>query len=126
LLLTEHLRHILHDRDPLKFVSSNRRETVERKWREFTENRLELDIFGAMDICDKRDVAKKLKILGKSESSIGSSISRIERSLRNPIAHGASYAMSQEAANKTIRAAQATRDWIADLRNAKGLDGSTI
>jgi len=80
---------------------------------------MEQDIFGAMDISDKRDVAKRLKILGKSVGSIQDSISGIERHLRNPIAHGSDYAISREAAVKVIRAAQATRDWIADLREAR-------
>jgi len=72
-----------------------------------------------MDICDKRDVAKKLNILGKSATSIQNSITGIERDLRNPIAHGSDYAISREAAVKAIRAARATRDWIADLRKAR-------
>ena len=45
------------------------------------------------DICDKRDVAKSLKILGKSANWIHSSIYSIEHFLRNPIAHGAGYAI---------------------------------
>jgi hypothetical protein len=118
LLLTEHLRHSLRNKIALEFVSPARRDVISEKWRRFTDSRLEQDIFSAMDICDKRDVAEKLKILGKSGRSISSSISYIENFLRNPIAHGADYAISQEAAHKTVRAAQATRDWISDLRNA--------
>ncbi len=119
LLLTEHLRHILRDRSPIEFVSPGRRGLVQEKWHEFTSNQMEQDIFSAMDICDKRDVAKKLNILGKSATSIQNSITGIERDLRNPIAHGSDYAISREAAVKAIRAARATRDWIADLRKAR-------
>jgi hypothetical protein len=72
-----------------------------------------------MDICDKRDVAMKLNILGKSATSIGTSISNIERYLRNPIAHGAEYAISREAAYRTVRAAKETRAWIIDLRQVR-------
>jgi hypothetical protein len=75
LLLTEHLRYILRNKIALEFLSPSRRELVSKKWREFTDNRLEQDIFSAMDICDKRDVAAKLEILGKSANSIVSWIS---------------------------------------------------
>ena len=118
LLLTEHLRAILRGRSPLEFVAPKRKEFVAAKWKEFSDNRLQQDIFNAMDICDKRDVAMRLKILDKSGTSIESSISNIERYLRNPIAHGAEYAISREAANRTVRAAKDTRDWIIDLRKA--------
>jgi hypothetical protein len=105
--------------DPLEFVAPRRKEMVAAKWQTFNENRLQQDIFSAMDICDKRDIAMRLRLLGKSASSIESTISDIEKYLRNPIAHGAEYAISQEAATRTVRAAQATRAWIADLRNAR-------
>jgi len=73
-----------------------------------------------MDICDKREIAKKLKILGRSANSIETSIADIEKNLRNPIAHGGEYAISKEHAFKTISAARAMRDWIMDLRKARG------
>jgi CBS domain-containing protein len=121
LLLTEHLRQSLRDKNPLEFVTPRRRDGVSKKWKAFIADDLEHDIFSAMDICDKRDVAEKLKILGKSAKSIASSISNIERFLRNPIAHGADYAISKEAAYRTVRAAQETQEWIRDLRSARGL-----
>jgi hypothetical protein len=115
-LLTEHLRQNLRNKDPLGFVAPGRRDGVSNKWKAFLGNNSEHDIFSAMDICDKRDVAKKLGVLGKSAKSIASSISNIERFLRNPIAHGAEYAISKEAAYRTVLAAQETREWIRDLR----------
>ena len=93
---------------------------VKVKWETFVANKLEQDKFGAMDICDKREIARRLEILGKSGSSINGSMKDIEKNLRNPIAHGGEYAMSKEAAVKTVSAARATRDWIMDLRKTRG------
>jgi hypothetical protein len=117
LLLTEHLRQRLVNRNALEFVAPGRRDGVSKKWKAFIGNDLEHDIFSAMDICDKRDVAEKLGILGKPAKFIASSISNIERFLRNPIAHGAEYAISKKAAYRTVRAAQETQEWIRDLRS---------
>lgn len=118
LLLTEHLRQSLRNKNPLEFVASKRREKVDEKWKALIADNLEHDIFSAMDICDKRDVAAKLEILGKPANSIASSISNIERFLRNPIAHGADYAGSKKAAYRTVLAARETQEWIRDLQSS--------
>ncbi len=44
----------------------------------------------------------------------------IEEKLRNPIAHGADYAISQEAAFRTAYTARLVRNWIALLRHELG------
>ncbi len=120
LLLTDHLRYLLHSQDPIELLPLSRADHVKTKWKTFVANELEQDKFGAMDICDKREIARRLEILGKSRSSIDGSIKEIEKNLRNPIAHGGEYAISKEAAVKTGSAARATRDWIMDLRKARG------
>jgi len=120
LLLTDHLRYLLHSQDPIELLPLSRADHVKTKWKTFVANELEQDKFGAMDICDKREIAKKLKILGRSANSIETSIADIEKNLRNPIAHGGEYAISKEHAFKTISAARAMRDWIMDLRKARG------
>jgi CBS domain-containing protein len=120
LLLTEHLRQILNQKNAFEFIAPSRRELVSKKWKELTANDLEHDMISAMDICDKRDIAANLNIFGKPKKSIVSSISNIERFLRNPIAHGADYAISKEAAYRTVRAARETQEWIRDLRSVRG------
>jgi CBS domain-containing protein len=119
LLLTEHLHNCLRSRSPLEFVAPKRRSYIEKRWKKFSDNRLQQDIFNAMDMRDKRDIAMKLNILGKSEKSIETSFLNIERHLRNPIAHGAEYAISREAAGRTVRAAKEARAWIIDLKKAR-------
>ena len=69
-MLTEHLRENLRNKDALEFVAPGRRDGVSKKWKAFIGNNLECDIFSAMDICDKRDVAEKLVILGKPAKAI--------------------------------------------------------
>jgi hypothetical protein len=120
LLLNEQLRRMLGYTDPCVHLRPKRAEHVRAKWQEFIENKMEQDIFNAMDLCDKREVAKKLRILDKSSTFIEESIKGIEFHLRNPIAHGSEYAQTHDAALKTIRAARATRDWIRELQLALG------
>jgi CBS domain-containing protein len=118
LLLNEQLRRMLGDTDPWVHLLPQRAERVRTKWQQFAESKMEQDIFSAMDLCDKRETAKKLHILDKSPKFIEKSIKAIELHLRNPIAHGAEYAQTHNAALKTIRAARATRDWIRELQHA--------
>ena len=120
LLLTEHLRETLGDADPLSLLFGDRADRVREKWHCFQAENMDQDAFSAMDLCDKREVAQAKGILGKSNTSIKRSIAQIERYLRNPIAHGAEYAKTRDAARKTIRAAIATREWIKELRLALG------
>jgi hypothetical protein len=64
--------------------------------------------------------ARAIRILDRSANFIEKSVKGIEFNLRNPIAHGAEYAQTRDAALKTIRAARATRDWIRELQHAIG------
>jgi CBS domain-containing protein len=118
LLLTEHLRTNLGNKDPLSLLSEARAQLVSEKWQRFKDSKMDQDLFSAMDLCDKREAAKAMGILGKSKTSIKSAISEIECYLRNPIAHGAEYAESIEAARRTVSAAIATKKWIDELRGA--------
>jgi len=118
LLLSDHLRQMLGGADPCAYLSLQRAERVRNKWQEFYESELNQDMLDSLDLCDKRDIAKKLNILGKSTTEIESSIKGIEKHLRNPIAHGAEYAHNRKSANKTIRAARSTREWIQELQAA--------
>ena len=116
LLLTEHLRQKVGNKDPLSFLSEVRANLVRGKWQQFIASNMDQDIFSAMDLCDKREVAQAMKVLGKSNNLIKSEIWDIERYLRNPIAHGAEYAENREAAGRTITAAIATKEWIDEFR----------
>jgi hypothetical protein len=124
LLLTEHLRQKVGNKDPLSFLSEVRANIVRGKWQQFIASNMDQDIFSAMDLCDKREVAQAMKVLRRSNNSIKSEIWDIERYLRNPIAHGAEYAENREAAGRTIAAAIATKEWIDEFRRALGAHDS--
>ena len=124
LLLNELLLRSLRSDDPCRYLQPKRVELVQAKWQQFASNEMDQDILSALDLCDKREVAKKLRILGKSPGYIEKSIKGIETNLRNPIAHGAEYAQTRESAVKTINAARATRDWIQELQKALSSDAS--
>ena len=118
LLLTEYLRQKVGNKDPLSFLSEVRANLVRGKWQQFITSNMDQDIFSAMDLCDKREVAQAMKVLRRSNNSIKSEIWDIERYLRNPIAHGAEYAENRDAAGRTITAAIATKEWIDEFRVA--------
>lgn len=118
LLLTALLRDGTANKDPLSFLSADRAAQVQSKWERFRSSNMDQDIFSAMDLCDKREIAQAIRLLGKSSTLIKNSVSEIERYLRNPIAHGAEYAETREAAARTIRAAISTKEWVEELRLA--------
>jgi hypothetical protein len=78
LLLTEHLRAKAGNKDPLSLLSAARVDIVGQKWHRFKDSNMDQDIFSAMDLCDKREAAQAMEILGKSKTSIKSAIWEIE------------------------------------------------
>ena len=98
-------------------LSPGPKEKTSDKWESFKQGSMEQDRFSALDFCDKRTILKKCKIAEVSSARIEQEFSMIEGKLRNPIAHGADYAMPQKAAFCTAHTARLVRDWIARLRH---------
>jgi hypothetical protein len=115
ILLTELLRRRLDSANPFTMLSPARAEKAMAKW-QFQQGNMDQDRFSALDFCDKRTLLKKGRIVEATPAQIESEFSMIEDKLRNPIAHGADYALSQEAAFRTSHAARLVRDWIKCFR----------
>jgi CBS domain-containing protein len=64
LLLTEYLRQKMGSADPLSLLPDDRVMLVREKWQRFLASNMDQDIFSAMDLCDKREVAQSLKYWG--------------------------------------------------------------
>jgi hypothetical protein len=97
-------------------LSAGRKQDVSDKWESFKHGDMEQDRLSALDFCNKKTVLKKCGGTGMSSSQIEKELSMIETKLRNPIAHGADYAVSQEAAFATARTARLVCNWISRLR----------
>jgi CBS domain-containing protein len=121
ILLTELLRRTIGGADPFTFLSAGREEKAEAKWQKFKDGNVHRDRLSVLDFCDKRTIAEKHKILGLRRKQIEDELTDIEFKLRNPIAHGADYAASQQAAFETARVGRVVEAWIGRLRSKLGL-----
>lgn len=121
LLLTEVLRReIGPDRSPFEFLSGNRAEEAQKRWEKFRSSSRDHDSYSALMFGDKKTIAKKLKLCGLSGMRIDTELNSIENNLRNPIAHGADYALTKEAALETVQVARLVKTWIGSLRQMMG------
>jgi hypothetical protein len=117
LLLTEALRReIGPDRSPFDFLSGKRAEDAGERWETFKANSLDRDPYSALMFGDKKTIARKLRLCGVSAERIDKELNSIETKLRNPIAHGADYALTEAAALDTVRVARLVKSWIGNLR----------
>ena len=119
LLLTEVLRRrIGQDRSPFDLLSSKRAEEAQSRWEKFKASNLDHDRYSALMFADKKTIARKLALWGFSGTQIETELTSIEAKLRNPIAHGADYALTEAAALETVRVARLVKAWIERLRSA--------
>lgn len=120
LLLTEVLRReIGPDRSPFDLLPSKRADDAQERWERFRAGGLDHDPCSALMFADKKTIARKLKLCGISGERIEKELTQIEAKLRNPIAHGADYALTEAAALETIRVTRLVKAWIERLRSAQ-------
>jgi CBS domain-containing protein len=121
LLLTDALRRDLGpDQPPFDLLSPDRAAKTRERWEAAKNADMDRDQFNALQFGDKKSIAKKRRLLGISASRINEDLERIERDLRNPIAHGVDFAITEETALKVVRASRLVRDWIQRLRSRQG------
>jgi hypothetical protein len=119
LLLTEVLRRrIGRDRPPFDLLPAKRAAEARERWERFRAGGLDHDPCSALMFADKKTIARKLKLGGISGERIEKELTQIEAKLRNPIAHGADYALTEAAALETVRVARLVKAWIDALRRA--------
>ena len=117
LLLTDLLRRTIGPtRSPFEFLSKKRAAEARERWETFKANSLDHDPYSALMFGDKKTIARQLKIGGLSSRQIDRELNSIETKVRNPIAHGADYALSEAAALETVRGARLMKTWIGRLR----------
>lgn len=117
LLLTQTLRRVVGpDQSPFDFLSGKRAEEARQRWEQFKASGLDHDPYSALMFCDKKTIAKQRKLGGLSGTRIDSDLNRIEKRLRNPIAHGADYALTEAGARETVEVARLVKTWIDLLR----------
>jgi hypothetical protein len=122
LLLTRSLKTLVGGDDtPFRFLSPTRAAAAEAQWKASIEHGMDQDRFNALQFADKRVIAQKVRAFRLSASKIGRELEEIEQRLRNPIAHGTDYALTEEAAKATVRAAQLVREWIIRIRDSGAL-----
>jgi CBS domain-containing protein len=118
LLLTQAIRRLVgSDQSPFDLLSGKRAEQARQRWEQFKDSGLDHDPYSALMFGDKKTIAKKRKLGGLSGERIDLDLSRIENQLRNPIAHGADYALTETRARETVEAVRLVKTWIGLIRN---------
>lgn len=99
----------------LGVLTDSRRRAVEERYLGLAEARLAVDRLTATMFADKRAVIVRTAALPVSRNRAKEDFEAIE-ALRDAVAHVGDYALSQEAADRTIDTVAFTRFWIAALR----------
>ena len=97
----------------LDLLKPERQEKVKEKWQEATQENYELSFLEYTDFCDKRDIVKKLGSFGERFKK---DFEKIEKYLRNPIAHGGDYARNDEEMKLFIKYVNLAEEWIDKLQ----------
>jgi hypothetical protein len=108
-------RHFPDDAVWLGVLTKNRRQAVEARYLGLAEARLAVDRLTATMFADKRAVILRTAALPMSHNRAKADFEAIE-ALRDAVAHIGDYALSQEAADRTIDTVGLTRFWIDALR----------
>lgn len=109
-------RHFADDATWLGVLTESRSAAVEQRYRELAEARLAIDRLTATMFADKRAVILRTANLPLSRNRAKADFEAIE-ALRDAVAHIGDYALSQEAADRTIDTVALTRFWIATLHD---------
>ena len=109
-------RHFPDDAVWLGVLTESRRAAVEERYRGLAEARLAIDRLTATMFADKRAVILRTAALPMSRNRAKEEFEAIE-ALRDAVAHIGDYALSQEAADRTIDTVALTRFWIEALHD---------
>jgi CBS domain-containing protein len=99
----------------LGVLTKSRRQAVEERYLGLAEARLAVDRLTATMFADKRAVILRTAALPTSRKQAQQDFEAIE-ALRDAVAHIGDYALSQEAADRTIDTVALARSWIEALR----------
>lgn len=104
LLLTETLRDALEACEmPFEQLSDDRALAPRHRWEGVKSAGMDRDPFEALSFGDEKTTAKKAKLFGLSGKRIDHELEAVEKDLRDPIAHGLTFAASEEQARKVSR-----------------------
>jgi hypothetical protein len=103
--------------DWLQHLSSGRQERVRAKLDELHKDRVNPNTIEVTDFCDKREILLKLGTLTQFTESKGQAREAFKaiEELRNMLAHGATYAQSQDDVRKFVLILASAEAWIVRL-----------
>lgn len=101
------------DEEWLAMLSSDkRREKVRCKQTELQRQAMDPPLVQLADFCDKRDAVKEILELDRAFTT---ELRRIEKKLRNVVAHAGDYATDDEELQRFVGLVGCTRRWIREL-----------
>ena len=101
------------DNEWLALLKSERQEKVKEKWQEATQENYALSFLEYTDFCDKRDIVRKLGSFGERFKK---DFEKIEKKLRDPVAHAGDYAHNDEEMKLFIANIDLAEKWINNLQ----------
>ena len=109
-------RNLADEASWLAVLTPARRRAVEQRYARLAEARLAVDRLTATMFADKRAILIRTAALPISRNRAKEDFEAIE-ALRDAVAHIGDYALTQEAADRTIDTVALTRFWIDALRS---------
>lgn len=109
-------RHLPDEARWLRVLTPARRRAVEQRHAALAAARLAVDRLTATMFADKRAVLLRTAALRTSRKLAQAELEQIE-ALRDAVAHIGDYALTQEAADRTIDTVALARSWIGALRS---------
>jgi CBS domain-containing protein len=118
LLMTDIIRAKYPDYqdDPqwLQYLNEARQENINKKHQSLKQENYELPLLESTDFCDKRDIVSRICPV-PSRRKFMNDLGKIERDLRNKVAHAANYIRNDQEMERFIRLIILTQEWIRKL-----------
>lgn len=106
----------------MSLLSDHRKNKTNQNWNHLRKNNLAVDKLTATQFGDKRDLLLKLDFVrgDKQKANAKKDLEKVERLLRNPVAHASDFALDEEMALEVVSTVRIGRQWIDRLEHAIG------
>lgn len=100
----------------LQYLDEHRQGKIRDKQQNLKRENYDLPLLECTDFCDKRDIVRKLCSFS---NKFKDDLEKIEKYVRNTIAHAASYARNDQEMERFIRLIILTQKWISELESCQ-------
>jgi hypothetical protein len=96
------------------YLSESRQEKIKEKQQSQKQGNYDLPLLECTDFCDKRDIVRRICSFS---NKFKDDLEKIEKHVRNTVAHAASYARNDQEMEQFIYLIILTQKWISELES---------